>query len=304
MATWRYTHTFSSIFGSETLSPRDVTDGNSGSSSFEQGESLTGLTNSVSSPFIGISVVTVNGVPTTFIAVTEVGGTQWYGAPPAGTTNADMNTAFATLPSVTAGTFTTCFLAGTMIATPEGERAVEDLAIGDLVLTSDGRAVLVKWMGRQTLVTVFGPPENLRPVCIAAGALGEGLPIRDLCVTAGHAMVLDGLLVQAGALVNGTTIRRMTASELGERFIVHHIETEEHEIVLAEGAPTETFVDNVTRRRFDNFAEYEELFGVETGKMDELDHPRVKSARQLPAALRARLDGRAAVLGLTADTAA
>jgi hypothetical protein len=45
-----------------------------------------------------------------------------------------------------------CFLAGTLIATPTGEVPVECLNIGDLVLTADGRAVPVKWIGRQTIV--------------------------------------------------------------------------------------------------------------------------------------------------------
>src|SRR5262249_58476276 len=62
-----------------------------------------------------------------------------------------------------------CFLAGTMIMCPEGERAVETLAIGDLVLTADGRAVPVKSIGRQTFVTLFSQPEGRRP----AGAAGE-----------------------------------------------------------------------------------------------------------------------------------
>src|SRR5262245_76415 len=64
-----------------------------------------------------------------------------------------------------------CFLPGTLIATATGPVAVEDLAIGDRVLTADGREVPVKWLGRQTIVTLFGLPEGRRPVVIAAGAL-------------------------------------------------------------------------------------------------------------------------------------
>ena len=182
-----------------------------------------------------------------------------------------------------------CFLAGTLIATPEGQVAVEMLAIGDLILTSDGRAVPAKWIGRQTHISAFGMLETRRPVIITADALGENLPVRDLRLTADHAIVLDGLLVQAGALVNGTTIRHMTSAELGERFVVYHIETEHHETVVAEGMAAETFVDNVSRRRFHNYAEYESLYGTPREFIVELDMPRVKSARQLPAALRSRV---------------
>jgi len=133
-----------------------------------------------------------------------------------------------------------CFLSGTMIACPDGERTVETLGIGDLVLTFDGCAVPVKWIGRQTLSPVFGVPEGREPVCIAAGALGDNLPVRDLRLTSDHALLIDNVLVQAGALVNGTTVRRIPPSELGERFVAYHIEMENHEVVLAEGTPAET----------------------------------------------------------------
>ncbi|MBS7542817.1 Hint domain-containing protein [Ancylobacter oerskovii] len=185
-----------------------------------------------------------------------------------------------------------CFLAGTGIATPAGTVAVECLSIGELVSTADGRAVPVKWIGRKSAAPLFLAEER-RPVRIGAGALGAGLPVRDLDVTGDHALLIDGLLVQAGALVNGTTIRRLSPDELGARFTVYHIETERHDLVLAEGVPAETFVDNVSRRRFDNHAEYEALYGAGSC-VPERELPRVKSARQLPARLRERLAGRSA----------
>ena len=188
-----------------------------------------------------------------------------------------------------------CFLAGTMIKCPEGERAVETLAIGDLILTVDGRAVPVIWIGRQTIVTLFGPPEGRRPVCIAAGALGDNLPNRDLRVTADHALFIDGVLVNAGALVNGSTIRRISRAELGERFVTYHIETEKHEIVLAEGMAAETFIDNVTRKRFDNYAEYAALYDGDR-VMEELPYPRAMSARQVPQSIRNRIASRGTAL--------
>lgn len=197
-----------------------------------------------------------------------------------------------------------CFLPGTLISTPEGSVAVETLKIGDLVLTADGRSVPVKWMGRQTMLITFGMLEPRRPISIAAGALGPNLPARDLRVTADHALMIEGLLVQAGALVNGTTIRRMTLQELGERFTVHHIELEAHDVVLAEGVPAETFVDNVTRMRFDNYPEYEALYGLPVEAMDNLPQPRVKSARQIPAALRERIAARTALLTTPESVAA
>jgi hypothetical protein len=175
-----------------------------------------------------------------------------------------------------------------MIATPGGSRAVEDLTRGDLVLAEDGRVVPVKWIGRQTVSTRFNPAERLMPVRFAAGSLGNGLPHSDLTVTTDHGMLVEGVICHAGALVNGTTITRVPLSELGKTYTVYHVETEEHEIILANGAPAETFIDNVSRRAFDNFAEFETLYG-DVPEMEELPFPRAMSARQVPAVIRRKL---------------
>ena len=182
---------------------------------------------------------------------------------------------------------TVCFAAGTLIATPEGETAVEELQIGDMVTTAEGRMVPVKWIGRQTVVAAFAG-ERARPVRVAAGALGDGLPHSDLVLTADHALILDGLAINAGALVNGSTISFDPAPE---RATYYHIETEGHEVILANGAPAETYVDYIQRRVFDNYAEYLELYGDDR-TITEMPLPRVSAARLVPDAIRARLAGR------------
>ena len=187
----------------------------------------------------------------------------------------------------TADAFVVCFLEGTRIATPDGERRVEDLVVGDRVLTTSGHAQPVRWIGRQTVMAMFADPDRSYPIRIEAGALGEGLPVRDLFVSPDHALLIDGLLVQAGALVNGTSITRH--ADMPTSFVYYHVELDDHSLVLAEGVPAETFIDNVTRRRFDNYAEYEALHGDVELSVAELDLPRVKSARQLPPAILARL---------------
>ncbi len=183
--------------------------------------------------------------------------------------------------------FLTCFAAGSQISTPEGTLAVEALRIGDLVKAANG-AVPIKWIGRQTVSTRFGPAERLMPVRFATGSLGDGLPTSDLTVTADHGMLIDGVICHAGALVNGTTITQVPLSEMGDSYTVYHIETEEHEIILANGAPAETFIDNVSRRAFDNYSEFETLYG-DVPEMEELPYPRAMSARQVPHEIRARL---------------
>ena len=183
------------------------------------------------------------------------------------------------------GVFVFCFAAGTGISTPTGEVMVETLQIGDPVLTAEGNTTPVKWIGRQTVDPRFGPAERLHPVRIAAGALGNGVPHADLTVTADHALLIDGVLCHAGALVNGTTIVRVPMSD---KFTVYHVETEAHDIILANGAPAETYIDTVGRRAFDNFAEFDALYG-DLPEMDQLPFPRAVTRRQIPRRLQARI---------------
>jgi len=189
-------------------------------------------------------------------------------------------------------TETVCFYPGTLIRTPAGEMPVEALRAGDLVLTAAGETAPVRWMGRQTVSTRFGDALRVLPIRITAGALGEELPRRDLLVSPDHALLVDGVLVQAGALVNGTTIRR--EARVPEVFTYWHVELADHALVLAEGVPAETFIDNVARLAFDNWDEHEAA-GSEA-PIVEMALPRAKSARQVPVAIRKRLEERAALL--------
>ena len=99
-----------------------------------------------------------------------------------------------------------CFMAGTMIRTPHGEVAVETLTRGDLVMTTDDAAKPVAWLGKQTVSMVFADPLRSLPVRVRAGALGENVPARDLLISPDHALLVDGVLIHAGALINGTSI--------------------------------------------------------------------------------------------------
>lgn len=194
-----------------------------------------------------------------------------------------------------------CFYPGTMIATPSGDVAVETLSIGDLVLRQDGSAASVRWMGRNTASTFFGDSNKVLPIRIRKDALAENVPSRDLLVSPDHAVLVDDILVQAGALVNGSSIVRET--DVPPKFVYYHIELADHALIMAENTPSETFIDNVDRMAFDNWAEHEALYG-DRPALTELGLPRAKSPRQMPAATRRRLAERATQLGYAALTVA
>lgn len=179
-----------------------------------------------------------------------------------------------------------CFTRGTLISTPNGERPVETLAIGDTILLSNGDSTVVKWIGRRTIPLAQALQNGSSPVLVCAGALGEDMPSRDLYVSPDHALLFDGTLIHASAMVNGDNIRQCTAWPGDVEYF--HIETEQHAIILANGAPAETFIDNQARQRFDNAAEYDALY-PNASPMRELRLPRVKFHRQLSAITAARL---------------
>lgn len=181
----------------------------------------------------------------------------------------------------------TCFLAGTFIATPDGETRVEDLRPGDLIATADGRAVPALWIGRQTVSKLrHGARADL--VRVRAGAFGDGLPYADLCVTADHGLLLDGFVINASALVNGDSINWVPLADLRDSFMVYHVETDDHDAILANGEGSESFVDVASRRNFDNYAEYLARYGHER-IIPAQPFPRVSSARLLPQRIRQRL---------------
>lgn len=196
-----------------------------------------------------------------------------------------------TNPTIGTTTYTTqdsninCFAAGTLIATPTGERAVETLRAGDKVLTADGQETRVLWLARQTIDASHGIAARRAPVRIAAGALGNHT---DLIVTADHGMIVDGLVINASALVNGGTIDWVPDADIPAGFTVYHIETAAHDVILANGAAAETFMDAAGRACFDNHQDYLDLYGCER-IIPEMTRPRISSRRLLPAAIRARL---------------
>lgn len=148
---------------------------------------------------------------------------------------------------------TACFAAGTRIMTERGEVAVEALRVGDRVVSlglQGPRLRPLRWIGRRRVDAGRHPrPEAVRPIRIEAGALGQGIPVRDLRVSPDHALYLDGVLVPAAALVDGATIRQERQAGRVDYF---HLELDAHDIIFAEGAATESWLDCGNRAEFEN----------------------------------------------------
>src|SRR6185369_6478590 len=189
-----------------------------------------------------------------------------------------------------------CFLPGTLIATPAGERPIESLAIGETVTLADGRHAPVKWLGRMTVQLHRFNRHTASPILIKAGALGNGLPKRDLYTSYRHAFELEGVLVIAGLLVNGTSIIQCT--DWPESTLTfYQVEVEGHELMLAEGAASETFGEAADNREmFDNADEYHALYPNAVAA-EPMTLGRVIVARQIPRAVKARIEAAAVEMG-------
>lgn len=143
-----------------------------------------------------------------------------------------------------------CFVEGTLIATVRGDVAVEDIKAGDVVVTSSGEQRPVRWVGHQTAhCDRYPEPETGWPVRIRRGAFGSGRPYRDLVLSPGHSVcisVVGEILIPAIALVNGTTVTQDPI----ETVTYWHVELDSHDILVANGLPTESYLEMGNRAFF------------------------------------------------------
>jgi Hint domain len=207
------------------------------------------------------------------------------------------------LPDGHGGFLVVCFAEGTRIATTSGEVAVETLREGNCVLTATGDLARVKWIGYRRFSLAARP--DVAPIRFSAGSLGQAVPSRDLLVSPEHAMGLDGKLVPARLLVNGSTITRDTSMA---SITYYHVELPHHDLLLAEGAAAESWLDTGNRGMFANapgavdlHAELEPDLASEAWQTQACA-PLVEGGPDL-AVIRARLEGRAITLGHGAGAA-
>ncbi|MDT8855620.1 Hint domain-containing protein [Paracoccaceae bacterium Fryx2] len=142
-----------------------------------------------------------------------------------------------------------CFTPGTMIATPKGEVPVENLRPGDKVITRDNGIQEIRWTGRKVMDwRALTANPHLKPILVRQGALGNGLPERDMMLSPNHRVLVANdrtalyfdeheVLVAAKHLVGGAGIHEVDS--IGTTYL--HFMFDRHEVVLSNGAWTESF---------------------------------------------------------------
>ncbi|MBC7179199.1 MAG: Hint domain-containing protein, partial [Roseovarius sp.] len=142
-----------------------------------------------------------------------------------------------------------CFTPGTAIATPRGEKLVEELKVGDKVITRDNGLQEIRWIGQRALSgEELTRSPHLRPVLIRAGSLGHGLPERDMLLSPQHRILLNSdraalyfeereVLAAAKHLVG---IEGVSQVETRSATYIHFM-CDQHEVVLSNGTWTESF---------------------------------------------------------------
>jgi len=157
-----------------------------------------------------------------------------------------------------------CFLKGTKISTPSGDRLVQELQIGDEVQTLTGRKT-IKWIGYNKFTKEEGRAwqDRVMPIRVARFAIGDHTPHRDLYLSPLHCIFFNESLIPVIYLVNEASIAQGMPSDMSA-IEYYHIEFDTHEVIYAEGALVESFFDDGSNREnFSNFVQYERLYGGE-----------------------------------------
>lgn len=152
---------------------------------------------------------------------------------------------------MTENTSAICLTAGTLIETKAGERLIDDLEIGQLVRTMDNGYQPIRMIHKRRMSgDLFRRNRKLWPVCIQAGALGFGLPLRDLWVSPQHRMLFrhiripllfgeDAVFVRAKSLA--ASFEEVYVDSGLPEITYYHLVFDRHEVIFAEGAATESF---------------------------------------------------------------
>ncbi|MFT4014151.1 MAG: Hint domain-containing protein [Paracoccus sp. (in: a-proteobacteria)] len=188
-----------------------------------------------------------------------------------------------------------CFARGTLIKTPQGVSAIEGLRPGDLVLTRDNGAQVIRWIGAvQVGAATLAASPRLRPIRIRAGALGEGIPSADLVTSPQHRVLVRSRIARRmfGAtevLVAAKNLLALDGIEVAEDLTeieYFHMLFDRHELVISNGAETESLFTGPEALKSVGLAARQEILALfpELAELEDLP----VAARILPPGRRAR----------------
>jgi len=162
-----------------------------------------------------------------------------------------------------------CFTAGTWVLTPDGLRLIEDLDVGDMVMTMDHGAQPIRWIGVARLPSVaLETKPKFRPVLVRRNAMGAGLPERDMHLSPQHRILISGwqaellfgeaeVLVPVVKLINDASVQ--VDSSCAD-ITYYHLMFDQHEIIWANGLPTESYLPGLVEE--DSTATQAEILGL------------------------------------------
>lgn len=186
-----------------------------------------------------------------------------------------------------------CFCNGSVIRTTDGNIAVENLSAGMWIKTLDGPpARLNKILQRTLTPRELNRSPKLRPICIEKNALGRHLPNRALRVSPQHRMLISSkaakrmfgasdVLVAAHRLVDLPEIYREDSVQSLTYF---HLVFAKHQIIFANGAPSESYYPGPQALQSLNSAAREEFATLFPSKRSKSSAPRF--ARPVPSVLK------------------
>ena len=189
----------------------------------------------------------------------------------------------ATLPQIP------CFTQGTRIETTYGPQRIETLKPGDLLKSVTGKLLALRWIGRRKLdAKVLIEHPHLRPIRITAGSMGCGLPVRDLLVSRQHRMLVSSPIAKrmfgtSEVLISAVKLTQMPGIYVDENISeveYIHLLFDQHEVILAEGTPTESLFTGVQAMQSVSDEARAEIFEIfpelKSGPTD------TQSARRIP----------------------
>ncbi|APH54946.1 Adhesin family protein [Granulibacter bethesdensis] len=196
-----------------------------------------------------------------------------------------------------------CFLADSMVTLAQGEVPVQDIDVGDEIVTYHGGTVSIRkvtWVGKSQIRVQSAVPDDQAgyPVRVLKDAIAPDVPYKDMLITAEHCLFLDGAFVPVRMLVNGRSIFYDKTSMV---YDCYHIETETHSVIRADGVLTESYLDTGNRYAFQSKGSVVAMVGRPNLDWNDAAAP-LRISRDFVEPLFRQIEARAEQAGLASRT--